>query len=259
MHNVIAYHMAENIDLDAFKKAFKAKVLHFNNYELFYSIDSRRYLSLFNYGVVCFLNYDEKDINEFMKTVALYLNCFFFDNELTKEYEIEVNTKELRFGVGKIKIIDYDLEVLRIIMRNVAKSVALDYYFQQAKVQLSKSKTYTSSLEKEGKIDISDQELKKFVGRTHNLKNQIVENINLLDSYSDIGQNDYLIRIDDGMKGALYMKNRTNNIYEELRIIREHLECFNDIVTQTASHKLEWIIIILLFVFVIDIIVERLF
>ena len=260
MYNVLAYKVADNIDIELFQADYTAKLISSSHFELFYEVDTKVYVSVFKYGVVCFLNFDDKRLSECIKLIAQYC-IYFFDSELIKEYQIEPGSEELEFGFKTIRIVDNNVKTLKLIMLNVAQSVALDYYFKHAKVQLGKTSKYTSSLEKTGTISLSDKELKKFIGKTHNLKDQIVENLHLLESYSSssVGQNDYLIEVDNGIKKSLYMYERTGNIHEELKIIKEHLDYFNDIVTQGANMKLEWIIIILLAAFVVDIFFKRFF
>ena len=216
------------------------------------------YVSVFKYGVVCFLNFDDKRLSECIKLIAQYC-IYFFDSELIKEYQIEPGSEELEFGFKTIRIVDNNVKTLKLIMLNVAQSVALDYYYQHAKILLEKTSKFTSTLEATGNLTISDKELKKFIGKTHNFKNQIVENLRLLETFSSVDQNDYLIIIEKGMKKSLYMKERARNIYEELKIIREHLDYFNDIVTQGVNMKLEWIVIILLLIYSVDIIAGKFF
>ena len=165
----------------------------------------------------------------------------------------------MKFGFNKAEITYFDIETLRVIMLNIAQSVALDYYFQKARILLEETNTHTSFLEKTGKLGMSDKELKKIVGKTQNLKNQVVENLYILDSAPETRQSDYLIKIDNELRAALYVEKRFNNIREELQIIKDHLEYFSGILNHGASMKLEWIVIVLLFIFVIDIVISHVF
>lgn len=259
MHKLVAYQVGEDIDIHAFKKAFAIKPVHFNELEAFYQIDTERYVSVFKYGVVCFFNYEEKDINEFIKLLFLYFNCFFYDSELTKEYLIEANSKNTTYRYNKAEIESADHISIRLIMQSISKSVALDNYFQHARLLLEKTNSHVIILENEGKISISNMSLKQFIGETHSLKNKIIANIHLLDSDFEINQNPDLYCIDQGMKAALFLDKKSNNIYKELNIITEHLEGFRDIMTQGSNLKLAYIEIVLLGTFVIDIIVDHFF
>src|ERR1035437_3273041 len=221
MYKVIAYQIADEINIGSFQSEYTAELLYANYYELFYEVGSEQYISVLKYGVVCFLNLDGTQINEFMKVISQHCN-YFYDSELNKEYYIEPDAKEVKFGFNKADITYCDIESMRLIMLNIAQSVALDYYFQKARVLLEETNKHTIVLEVRGKLAISDKELKKFIGKTLNLKNQILENLHIFDSIPETWQSDLLIKIDTEIKSALYMEKRSANIHEDLRIIREH-------------------------------------
>jgi required for meiotic nuclear division protein 1 len=253
MFKVIATQISENINLESFQTAYTGELLYANYFELFYEVGTEQYISILKYGVVCFLNFDNAKINEFIKTISNHCR-YFYDSELNKEYYIEPNAKEIKFGFNKAALTYCDIETMRLIMLNISQSVALDYYFQQSRILLEETNKHTSILEKQGKLAISDKNLKKFIGKTLNLKNQIVENLHIFDSIPETWQSDFLIKIDIELKEALYMERRSENIHEDLRIIREHLEYFSDILHHSASTKLELIVIVLVCIEVFDII-----
>jgi required for meiotic nuclear division protein 1 len=256
MFKVSASQISNNIDIDSFAAVCSYELLHSDHTELFYEVDTELYVSVFRYGVVCFFNYDEIQVGEFINLISNHCT-YFDDSELTKEYLIDPQSEILRFGVKKAEFTYFDIETLRVVMLNLAQSVALNYYFQNARILLGKTNKHTSSLEKNGKLDISDKELKKFIGKTHNLKNEIVENLHVFDMLSDVHQNEYLVKVDTEMKATLFMEKRFSNIYRELETIREHLEYFSDLTNHGSSMKLEWIVIVLLAIFVLNIIVSH--
>lgn len=255
MFKVIANQISDNIDIESFAAAYSAELLYSDDIEMFYEVDTELYVAIYKYGVVCFFNYDDAKINEFINLVSKYCN-YFDDSELTKEYHIDPVANELKFGIKKAELTYFDIDTLRVIMLNVAQSVALDYYFQKTRVLLELTNVHTISLEKSGNLEISDKELKKFIGKTHNLKDHIVKNLHIFESLPESQLNDYLIKIDSEMKTALFMEKRFDNIDKELEIIREHLEYFSNLINHGKSMKLEWIVIVLLAIFVINIIVS---
>lgn len=257
MFKVASHQISDNIDLESFAAAYTAELLYSDHIELFYEAGTEIYISVFKYGVICFFNCDNSKISEFVKLISNHCN-YFDDSELTKEYQIEIQADELKFGFNKAEITYFDIDTARLVMLNVAQSVSLDYYFQKGRVLLEETNKHTSFLEKSGNLAISDKELKKFIGKTHNLKNHIVENLHILDSVPNTRQNDYLIKIDSEMKTALFMEKRFENIAKELEIIREHLDYFSNLINHGNSMKLEWIIIVLLAIFVINIFVSYL-
>jgi uncharacterized Rmd1/YagE family protein len=258
MYKVIATQISDSIDLEKLSAAYNAELLHSDHFELFYETGTEMYVSVFRYGVVCFFNHNDLQTTEFIRFASDYCT-FFYDSELIKVYSIETPADELKFGFNKAEITYPDIETMRLIMMNVAQSVALDYYSQKARVLLDETNKYTSYLETTGKLAIANKKLKKFIGQTHNLKNQITENLHVFDILPEITRtSDYLIKVNSDMKSALFLEKRSSNIQNELQIIKEHLEYFNNIMNFGSFLKLEWIIIILLLIFVIDILIGHL-
>lgn len=255
MFKVTATQISDHINIETFQTEYAGELLYANYYELFYEVGTEQFISVLKYGVVCFLNMGDSKIDEFIKAISNHCK-YFYDSELTKDYYLEPNAAEIKFGCNKAYLTYIDIETMRLIMLNLAQSVALDYYFQKSRVLLEETNKHTSVLEKRGKLAISDKNLKKFIGKTLNLKNQIVENLHIFDSIPETWQSDFLIKIDIELKSALYMEKRSANIHEDLRIIREHLEYFSDIMHHSASTKLELIVIVLVCIEVFDIIIR---
>lgn len=258
MYKILAQQISDSINIEAFQNIYKAELINSNHFELFYEVDSYRYVSVFKYGVVCFLDFNDTQINEFVDLISQQCK-FFYDSELIKEYQIFIDADEAKYEMNKAELTYCDIEGMRLIMLNLAQSVALDYYFQQSRILLEETNKHTSFLEKKGTVLISGLELKKFIGKTLNLKNRIVENLHIFDSVPETWQNESLMKIDIGMKESLYMVKRSDNIHEELKIIREHLEYFSDIMNHSMSTKSEIIIIILVFIEVVDIVMKWIF
>jgi required for meiotic nuclear division protein 1 len=255
MYNIVAYQISDSIDIDFFQTVYTAELISNNYYELFYEVDTEQYVSIFKYGVVCFLNFNEAKINDFISLISQHCK-YFYDSELTKEYKVDPNAYQTKFGFQRGDLSYCDIETMRLIMLNIAQSVALDYYYQQSRILLEETNTHTSFLEQNGKIKLSGLKIKKFIGKTLNLKNRIVENLHIFDSVHETWQSEHLIKIDTGIKEALFMEKRSNSVHEELKIIREHLEYFSDIMHHSVSTNQENIVIILVFIEVLDILIR---
>src|SRR5687768_2519474 len=103
-HQVLSYQIADSIDIKSFKASFKADI-HFSDAdELFYRMDSGRFIYVFKYGVVCFLNYDPLNIREFLVQIAPYCK-YRLNEQLTEEYVVETGAKENKIGYHKIEVI----------------------------------------------------------------------------------------------------------------------------------------------------------
>jgi len=255
---VVSYQIADSIDVKSFKATFSEGIYHFDADELFYKTGPESYVYVFKYGVVCFLNTSEEGCKVFLDKIAPYCKNRF-EQPLSEEFQVETNAQENRFGYNKIEIVNADTEILRLIMLNVSQSVALDYFSDLTNLLLEETNSQTSLLERKGKLAISGRNLKMYIGRTLNLKNRIAENLYIFDSPPETWEDENLGRIDIGLKRTFDLQERFRDIREGLEIIRENLELFKDLLQYRNSTVLEWIIILLVGVEVVNILIEKIF
>jgi len=180
-----------------------------------------------------------------------------FDQHISDEFDIETDAKDINYGYNKIEIPSPDIDELRLIMLNVSQSVALDYYNQQTNTLLEETNSHTQVLERKGKIDLGGIKLKKYIGRTLNLKNRISGNLYIFDSPEETWENENLNKLDIGLKKTFDLQARFRTIQEGLSIVKENMELFKDLLQNRNSVTLEWVVIILILVEVINIFISH--
>ena len=257
MQKVVSYQVADTIDVKSFSADFKAELSYNDPAELFYKTGRDEYVYVFKYGAVCFLNYDVIRMSEFLNLIKPYCKNTFADS-LTDEFLVETNARELRVGFDKIEIPSADINVLRLVMLNVSQSVALDYYEEQTTKLLAETNLHTQILVSKGRLGISGRKLKQFIGRTLLLKNHIAQNIYVFDSPPETWENENLNKIDAELKRTFDLQVRVRTIHEGLSIIRDNLELFRTLLQHRYSNILEWIVILLILVEVLNLIIEKL-
>jgi required for meiotic nuclear division protein 1 len=265
MFQVVSYQIADSIDVKLFRAAHKDGIYYADSDELFY-VTARfpdvqggareSYVYVFKYGVVCFLNVDEAGTSDFLQLIAPYCKNLF-KQKLSEEFQVETNAGENKFGFSKIEIMNAEIETLRLIMLNVSQSVALDYYSEQTNLLLEETNYHIQSLEKRGRLDVSGTNLKKYIGKTLNLKNRIADNLYIFDSPPETWEDENLNKIDIGMKRTFDLQDRYRDIREGLEIIKENLELFKDLLQYRQSTFLEWIVIMLIFLEVLNLVIDR--
>ena len=253
---VLAYQVADSIDIKGFKTNFKTPVQFADSDSLFYGYGADKFIYLCKYGVITFLNYEHARIEEFIQRIVPFCKNYS-ESRHNEEFEIETGAKEISFGFNKIEIINPNADVFRLIMLNVSQSVALDYYYEVTHKLVLETNLQTQHLEKYGRLNISGRNLKKFIGRTLNLKSNISENLYIFDSPPETWEDENLNKIDLGLKKTFDLQLRFRNIQENLQIIKDNYELFKDIMQYRSSYILEIIVIILILMEVINLVIER--
>jgi required for meiotic nuclear division protein 1 len=251
MYKVISLQISDSIDIKAFRAAFTAELIYSDSSELCYKTEQDKFVYIFKYGVVSFLNQDAIKLSEFIQFIQPYCSNFF-ESKLKEEFDIEVNAVENKIGYNKIEITAPEEEIFRLIMLNVSQSVALDYYSEQTSLLLKETNRHTLILEQTGNLRMSAINLKKFIGKTLNLMNRITENLYIFDSPEETWEDENLNKIDIGLKRTFDLQSRYRSIHEELQIVKENLSLFKDILHHRKSNVLEWIIILLILIEVLN-------
>ena len=255
MRNIVAFQVAESIDIKRFRAAYDRKEHYQDSTEVYY-VESAKYLYVLAYGVVAFEGYDDAGMNDAIAFIKPFCRTFL-DAKLREEFVIHESPGGDRFGYNDADLTRVNPDVLRIVMLNVAQSVAMDYFTQQADALLEETNRHTLRLERDGKTDISGKRLIRFIGRTLNVKNRIAESLYILDSPEETWEDEYLSTIDSALKRTFEINARHRNIDLELQLVKDNLEVVKDLVYHRESKVLEWIIIALILVEVLNLFVEK--
>lgn len=258
MYAVIALQVANSLSIKRCRQQLSMSIRYSDSDELFLSNGPNKYLYLFQYGVVAFFNHTKDEIKSVL--TALQLNSSYaYEGDLLETINVQVSPGAHEVTFDKVILPSLDEEALRLVLLYTSQSVALDKYLEITDVLLEETSIHTKHLETTGKLKISGINLKKFIGRVLNVKNQISENLYIFDSPDVTWENESLNRLNIALKQTFDIKDRYRYIYERTAIIKEDLELFKDIMDHRESNRLEWIIILLILVEVIDLFAFRIF
>ncbi|MFC5048315.1 RMD1 family protein [Aquimarina hainanensis] len=254
---VYAVHIADTVSIRNCKNNFEAELLFYDSDELFYQWFQGQYIYVFKYGVVCFHNINRGEVEQICNEILMYAKGIVKE-DISENINVVIGGTVNKVSIGTITLKEYSVEPLRLVMLNISQSVALDHYANVSEQILEDTRLHTTYLEEKGKLDISGKKLKKYIGRVLNIKNKISENLYIFDSHGVTWDDENLNKLDQDLKRVLDLKDRYRSIHDQIEIIKENLELFKDIMFHRESSKLEWIIIILILVEVIDLFIQKL-
>lgn len=253
--HMVAYHVAESINIIELKKEFTGKLISSTTSDLYYEFEDGGLLNVFSYGVVVFANI--KDVE--MSRTLNYLRSFcanIIGTRMDETYDVVVG-EHIHFGYKALSVTSLSLDVLRMSMFNLAQSVALDYYGKISEELLTEVKKFTNQLVVKGKLNISKRNMLRFLGRTLNTKNLITENLYIFDSPEMVWEDEYLDKINSGLIKCFELRNRYREIESTFKSIEDNLHVFMEMYYHRESKMLEWIVIILILIEVINMFVSK--
>ncbi|WP_194767367.1 RMD1 family protein [Tamlana sp. I1] len=258
MYSVVAYQVASAINIKTSKQELPWQLLFQDSDELYYKCSDQKFIYIFQYGMVSFFNMTAIEIETALSRIKPVCD-HYFSEQLSETVEIIIKPNTLKVQFDHVILPEIDEEMIRLVMLNTSQSVALSRFSEITEELLVETHKHTSFLEQKGKLDISGNKLKRFIGRVLNIKNKISENLYIFDSPEITWENEQLNRLNQDLKRTFDLKDRYRLIHDRIEIIKENLELFKDIMDHKESSRLEWIIIILIVIEVIDMFIVKLF
>jgi len=117
----------------------------------------------------------------------------------------------------------------------------------------------TNQLEAYGRLKISKRNLLKFIGKTLNTKNRIVDNLYIYDAPSIVWEDEFLGKVNDGLTFTFDISIRFKEVEYMLKRVENNLSVFVELANAEESKRLEWIVITLIFIEILHLFLNRLF
>ncbi|WP_442266509.1 RMD1 family protein [Tenacibaculum sp. ZS6-P6] len=242
--SVKAYHLEKRLELSEIRALFPNFFIEKREHTfLLYKRESNSYIYIKDYGSIVFFNCNELLI---VQVIHRILNKEIDIKKLPSEsYKLSLSSaNDVDFGIINVQKINSD--IVHIICLNLAQSVALMNYVDKASDLHEKTLVYSKQLELTGTFKLSRKRMRKFIGKTMNMKNNIAEDLFVFE-VPELAWNDKnLSLLDYKLRDELDIVKRHHGIINSLDVIKENLDLFRDILNHRYSSMLEWIIIILI-------------
>ncbi len=258
---ILAYQLGEKINIKNFKSEYKNDIYSSSLTDIFIKKGEDSYIYIQNYGEISFANCNEAIIKEYIDLLRYFVTRpTLIDREYKEDFLISVDSNSpLHFYYTSIQVPKIDADVIKIVMLNVSQSVVLDYFTQLSLDLLHDTNRITGELEQRGKLGISKIKLMKFIGKTLNTQNRIIDSLYFLDAPDTVWENEYLSKINTGLSKTFELKTRFREVEYTLKIIDHNLRTFAQLIQHRDSNKLEWIIIFLILFEVVHAIIGHYF
>ena len=251
MFTVVAYHVANTINIKECKQQLQWQLLFQDSDELFYTSSKDKFVYIFHYGVMSFLNMTKLEIDTTLTQIEPFCDGYTTE-KISEDINVLIEANTLKVQFEDVILPELNPEMIRLVMLNTSQSVALNRFAEITGGLLIETNEHTKYLENKGKLDISGIKLKQFIGKILNIKNKISENLYIFDSPEATWEDEQLNRLNSELKNTFDLKDRYQLIHDRIDIIKENLELFKDIMDHKESSRLEWIIIILIVIEVVD-------
>lgn len=170
---------------------------------------------------------------------------------LEEDFVLEVRADapasgEVRFDRVVVPALGHD--VVELITRLLAQSVAIDYYEEDLEAILADLGSRAQELARRGRNLGSSRQLARFVGQTIATRNQIIAALAVLDKPAATWESEALDRLYRDLRTMLEIDERFRALEYKLHTIQDTLALFLELAQQRRSTFLELTVVVLIVV-----------
>jgi uncharacterized Rmd1/YagE family protein len=255
MVRIVSFQIADNLNIKKFKAEYSGVLVNSSAFELLYKYKTG-YFYLLSYGVVVFCDIDEIDRNNLVSIIRSY-NEASFEIRHQEDFIIEKSDSNLPvFAYNSLSVPVINEDVIRIVMLQVAQSTVLDYYQEKSQKLHDEMINLTHQLENYGKLKSSKKDLLKIIGKTLSTKSHIIDDLYILDTPPVVWEDELLGKVNDGLSKTFDINVRFREVEYMLKNVESNLSVFIELINARQSHLLEWVVIILILIEVVNLFIE---
>jgi uncharacterized Rmd1/YagE family protein len=249
---ILAMHVASQIDLKSVRSTLVSEFCEGNDFQLFCGKGDK--LQHFTrYGVVVMSAHTEAEATRVVQGIQQAL----INSTPNARAELEIAIlpgSNPHFEGGRLFVDKLDETLIRTCMNLLGQSVALDYFHSIAQSLLKDVQDFSNNMLREGRLKIGRRGMLRFMGRSMNSQNEIASNIFIFKKSAEEEKGG----IQSLLKEHFNLAIRASEIEYAQRTIEDNLKTFLQISNQRESNVLEWIIIILIMVEILNMFIPKL-
>ena len=245
-----AYYVAKSLPLAEIEKKNELALLTKRRNSLVFQPAHDRIMVVFSFGVVVLFNFDDKLAQKFVKQVSKY-GIEPTEKHKTEEYDVVIDP-EKKPGVefDFVTLNRIDTEQIHLVAEVLAQSVAIEYVEERVEHFMGRFERIYTDLEKDGRIRVSDLEVRKMIGGGRNVVQYVITQLSLLDKPETTWNDKDIESLFVGMRKMFELEDRFRNIEFRLNFIQDTSELVLDILAHKRSYNLE---VAVLWLFIIDV------
>ncbi|HWQ08537.1 MAG TPA: RMD1 family protein [Holophaga sp.] len=232
-------------------RAFRTKhphypVIAFNPLVLEPEMGSWIYVERF--GAVVFWNCSETLIQTFLADLQALDNTGPRVVSTHDSLSVLVGSDEETVGFSTVWLKELTLGKLKIISLALAQSVALDYFETSVSSAMARFQPVVRTMREKGHLRQKPGEILSLVAFAMEVRAIVLENLTLFDDPPESWESESLAHLDSELFDQFDLEERINAINQKLGYLKDAGSTLMEVLTNRKSVRLEWIVIILIFV-----------
>lgn len=140
------------------------------------------------------------------------------------------------------------LDHIKIISLALGQSVALERFELEVQAALRQSEPVARMLRTQGRLKLAEGEILKTVGFALEVRSAVLANLTLFDAPPETWESESLSRMDSQLYDHFDLEERHSAVNQKMGYLTDLNSTLMDLLHNRKSQRLEWIIIILIFI-----------
>lgn len=218
----------------------------------FFDQATPRFVSLYRYGSIVFFNVSPKDAGQILESVKNHsVDPVARGFERKEAYEVAIsptldpNGSTVNGDFATVR--ELDINNVAVISTIMAQTVAFDSYNDTVDEMLANFASINGKVKKTGNFTQMEREtLFKIVAQNNSLFIDMLAKLGIKDRSDTAWNLSQYESIYDGMRSEFEIESRFENLEFKLNLIQQNAKFFLEILHNSKSQTLEWVIIILI-------------
>ncbi len=217
-----------------------------------------RYAVLTKFGGVAFWNCPQPLRDEILGAIEKLPGALRLDREVEDEVELHVGQNEDRVTFDAVYLRELTIEQLKLVSLALCESVALDRFEREVVKALQRFEPVIRTLRERGRFNRSERDILRDVGFALEVRAAVLANLTLFEEPLELWESESLARLHASLYEHFDLEERSSAINQKVAFLSDLNDTLMDVLNNNKSHRLEWIIIILIAVEIVFLMVVEL-
>jgi uncharacterized Rmd1/YagE family protein len=209
------------------------------------------FASFFSFGVLVYWAGNEENLVEMMLRIEKKFGTKPIRVSGQNELSVSVNHPEEAVSFREVQLQSLSVEHIKVVSETLGQSLALNRCQSSVHELFSQCRPLVQELQSKGNIHLANREILKLVGRILSLREETLSKLALIDAPLEAWQSERFTRLHSQLYDRFNVKQRLATLETKLDYLLSLNETLMNLIRHQESHRLEWIIILLIVIEVI--------
>jgi uncharacterized Rmd1/YagE family protein len=230
-------------------RAFRARYPHYPvlaSDPLVVEPERGSYAVLTKFGGVAFWNCEPGVIAALVDEIGAMPEAGRRLDDVVDDAEIHLGETDDRVTFDAIHLRRLTLDRLKLVSMALCQSVALEHFEKEVIAALERFAPVIAKLRARGRLLLSENVVLRHVGFALEVRAAVLANLTLIDQPPELWEDEALARLHAMLREHFDLDERSSAIDRKLAFLNDVNATLMDALNTRKSHRLEWIIIILI-------------